>query len=156
MSPVEKESLKDEMRNLVEEARMLLPGVQSLFGFQTIAVFNQRFTDLPTPVRLCHLAALAMSVLAMGLVISPAAYHRIAEPGRVSQRGVRLSSWLICSGLLPLAIGVALDMYVVILLATESSPAALASCLAALLVLLSLWYAFPLAARRRHTGMTAS
>jgi hypothetical protein len=155
MSTVERESLKEEMRNLVEEARMLLPGIQSLFGFQTIAVFNQRFAALPAPVRLCHLAALAMSVLAMGLVITPAAYHRIAEPGQISQRGVRLSSWLICSGLLPLAMGVALDMYVVILLATDSTVAALSSCLSALLVLLSLWYVFPLSARRRRPGMAA-
>lgn len=27
-----------EMRNIIEEARVVLPGVQALFGFQTIAV----------------------------------------------------------------------------------------------------------------------
>jgi hypothetical protein len=149
MDTVERTSLKDEMDHLVEEARMLLPGIQGLFGFQTIAVFNQRFADLPEPVRLCHLAALAMSVIAMGLVITPAAYHRITEPGQVSRYGLRLSSWLICSGLLPLAIGVALDMYVVILIATGSGNAALASCVAALLILLFLWIDFLFAAGAR-------
>jgi len=36
-----------EMRNIIEEARVILPGLQAVFGFQTIAVFNERFEDLP-------------------------------------------------------------------------------------------------------------
>jgi hypothetical protein len=43
---VEQESLKDEIANLIEEARMVLPGIQALFGFQLIAVFNDGFRDL--------------------------------------------------------------------------------------------------------------
>jgi hypothetical protein len=30
-------------RDAIEEARMVLPGIQALFGFQLIAVFNERF-----------------------------------------------------------------------------------------------------------------
>ncbi len=30
----------------IEEARMVLPGIQALFGFQLIAAFNQRFSEL--------------------------------------------------------------------------------------------------------------
>jgi hypothetical protein len=41
------ESLEHEARQAVEEARMVLPGIQALFGFQLIAVFNQRYTELP-------------------------------------------------------------------------------------------------------------
>jgi hypothetical protein len=145
---IEQESLKDEMRNLIEEARMLLPGIQALFGFQTIAVFNQRFGELPLAARDCHLLALAMVVLAMGLVMTPAAYHRIAEPGCVSRKGIRISSILICAGLAPLAVGVALDMYVVLVLATASHLVGIAGAAIALLVLFALWFAFPFGVRR--------
>jgi hypothetical protein len=41
----ESNSLKDQFRDVVAEARMLLPGLQALFGFQTVAAFNQRFTE---------------------------------------------------------------------------------------------------------------
>ncbi|GAC1430502.1 MAG: hypothetical protein NVSMB6_29390 [Burkholderiaceae bacterium] len=34
------------MTSVVEEARMVIPGVQALFGFQTIAVFNNQFGEL--------------------------------------------------------------------------------------------------------------
>jgi hypothetical protein len=33
----------------IDEARMVLPGIQALFGFQLIAVFNERFAQLPGP-----------------------------------------------------------------------------------------------------------
>ncbi|MFC5477072.1 hypothetical protein [Massilia suwonensis] len=34
------------MRNIIEEARVILPGLQALFGFQTVAVSSERFEDL--------------------------------------------------------------------------------------------------------------
>ena len=145
----EEESLKDEMRNLIEEARMLLPGIQALFGFQTIAVFNDRFEDLAETVKDCHLLALGLVVLAIGLCITPAAYHRIAEPGCVTRRAVRLSSEFICAALAPLACGIALDMYVVIFLATDSQAASLGGAIAAFVILMGLWFAFPFHSRRR-------
>ena len=30
-------------RQAIEEARMVLPGIQALFGFQLVTVFNDRF-----------------------------------------------------------------------------------------------------------------
>ena len=35
-------------REAIEEARMVLPGIQALFGFQFITVFNERFRQLCT------------------------------------------------------------------------------------------------------------
>ena len=65
MSTSEQISLTDQMRNILEEARMILPGIQALFGFQTIAVFNQRFEDLGPAMRTLHLAALALVVISI-------------------------------------------------------------------------------------------
>jgi len=38
-------SLEEETRTVIEEARMVLPGIQAFFGFQLIAVFNNRFQE---------------------------------------------------------------------------------------------------------------
>ena len=48
------ESLEEEARQVVEEARMVLPGIQALFGFQLVAVFNQRYTELPDSEQFVH------------------------------------------------------------------------------------------------------
>jgi hypothetical protein len=37
------ESLKDAVQQTLDEARMVQPGIQALFGFQLIAVFNDGF-----------------------------------------------------------------------------------------------------------------
>lgn len=51
------------MRNIIEEARVVLPGVQALFGFQTIAVFKDRFGELAYYAKASHAAALIMVIV---------------------------------------------------------------------------------------------
>ena len=147
---VELESLKEQMGRIIEEARMMLPGIQALFGFQTIAVFSERFEKLPVYAQDCHAAALALVVVAIALVMLPAAYHRLAEPGQVSLHAIKISSRAICYALAPLAGGLSLDVAVVLYMVTESEPASAAGGIAAVLLLLGMWFAFPLRARRRR------
>src|SRR5438874_12226699 len=85
-----------------EEARMVLPGIQALFGFQLVAVFNARFDELSTALQAIHLVALVAAAISMSLVMTPAAYHRLAERGRISSRFTELASWLIASAMGPL------------------------------------------------------
>jgi hypothetical protein len=145
----ERESLKDEMGNALGEARMVLPGIQALFGFQTIAVFSERFDDLSDHAKLCHLMALVSVVVAIALIMTPAAYHRVADPARTSQATVRLSSLLISAALLPLAVGMALDMFVVSLVISDRPGVSAAIGAGTLVLLLSMWLVFPFLARAR-------
>jgi len=48
---VKVETLDDEADRVISEARMVLPGMQALFGFQLIAVFSERFADALALVR---------------------------------------------------------------------------------------------------------
>lgn len=147
---VEQESLKDEMSNVLEEARMVIPGIQALFGFQTMAVFNQRFQDLPDSAVHVYLAGLALLALTIGLLMAPAAYHRIAERGQVSRRMINLASRFITAGLVPLMLGIALDIYVVCIAAEGGERLGAAAALAALVLFAILWFVFPLHCRRQR------
>lgn len=144
----EQDGLHEEMRNIIEEARVILPGVQALFGFQTIAVFNDRFANLPSYATLCHLTGLGMVIVAVALVMTPAVYYRVVGPRYVSRRMVRRSSWLIRSALAPLACGLALDMFTVIYVVTGKLPASMVGACATFLFLCSLWFVFPWLERR--------
>jgi len=56
------ESREEEATHVLDEARMVLPGIQALFGFQLVAVFIQRFSsDLAPWQQLVHLIALYLS-----------------------------------------------------------------------------------------------
>ena len=142
-------SLKEQMGNILEEARMVLPGVQALFGFQTVAVFNQRFDELANAAKTAHVVALLSVVVAIGLVMMPAAWHRIVEPHQVSATTVSLASKMICCALFPLAVGVALDIYVVLLVASDSAPLSISLAVLTLLLLLGLWFLIPSSWRNR-------
>jgi hypothetical protein len=148
-------SLTDQLRNLIDEARMLLPGLQALFGFQTIAVFNQRFADLAAAERCGHLVALSLVVLSIALLMTPAAYHRIVEPQQVSAHMLRVASWLVCVSLLPLALALALDMYVVMALATGATGWSIGCGAGTLALLAALWFVFPFQQRRRRARQHA-
>src|ERR1700736_3545973 len=78
-------SLEEEIRTVIEEVRMVLPGIQAFFGFQLIAVFNNRFQDLTHTEQVLHLIALLLLAVSIALIMTPAAYHRIAERGMVSR-----------------------------------------------------------------------
>src|SRR5438067_11651328 len=77
--------LSAAVTHLREVCRMVLPGLQALFGFQLIAIFNQSFSEKrsATEQRL-HLLAFGLVVIA--LVMTPAAYHRQTNPQEVSAR----------------------------------------------------------------------
>src|ERR1041385_2856475 len=92
-------SLDAAASHLIEECRMVIPGIQALFGFQLIAVFNQGFAEkLAEPVQRVHLVALTRPSLARALVMTPAAIHRIAEPESVSERFLWMASNLLLAG----------------------------------------------------------
>jgi hypothetical protein len=91
----------------IEEARMVVPGLQALFGFQLIAIFNRRFETLSFRTQALHLAALFLTTISIALIMAPAAYHRIAEPEFGSEFFVHL---------VPLMISLTLDVYIVTIL----------------------------------------
>ena len=148
-SETDKESLKEEMTSILEECRMVLPGMQALFGFQTIAVFNQRFEELPASGANAHLLSLLLVAVAIALNMAPAAYHRIAEPGRVSRRMVTRASTVICVAMLTLMLGFALEMYVVFELGTGQQLFSAAVALFMLLFIGAAWFGLPFLARQR-------
>jgi hypothetical protein len=147
----ELKKIDSEMRNIIEEARVILPGIQALFGFQTIAVFNDRFDDLATFAKICHVLALVMVIVSVAMVMTPAIYYRTCR-GHATHAMVRFASQMIRGALAPLAVGLALDMFTVIYLATADMPARLAvsigAAVATLLLLSGLWYIVPRRAQK--------
>ena len=132
---------------------MILPGTQTLFGFQLIVVFNARFQELLSPLEQhVHLMATLLVALATAMLIAPAAYHRQAEPESISHSFVQLSNRLLRWSLIPLMIAICADLYLVALVVTRHQVVSLATALGALAVFAGLWVILPrrLAARRRR------
>jgi hypothetical protein len=142
--PKEREALGDAVTHIVEEARMLIPGVTAFLGFQLVAVFNNAFSQkLTRDEQMIHVGAMFVTLVALLMLLTPAAYHRQAEPGWVSQGFVRLSSRLI-TGATPLfALGMTLDFYLLVRAVSEDQRLATLLALAILVVAVVLWFVLP-------------
>jgi hypothetical protein len=136
-----------QVDQLLTEARLIIPGAQALLGFQFAVTLMQAFAELPDAVKMLHVAALCCIGLAVILLMAPASIHRIAFGGEDNPAFVRVASFFIVAAPLPLAFGIALDTFVAAGRALESDRAASALSLAATVVLLGTWYAYPLAQR---------
>jgi hypothetical protein len=144
-------SLDSAAAHLLEECRMVLPGIQALFGFQLIAVFNEGFDEKLSGVgQMVHLVAIILTTLSMALVMTPAALHRQAEPKEVSERFLWLASNMVLAGMVPLAVAVGLDSYVVASIVLESELLATVLGVVLMLVFVSLWLVLPRREHRRH------
>jgi hypothetical protein len=146
----ERETLKlvDAASQLLDECRMVLPGIQALFGFQLIAFFNQGFDRLTPAEQALHLCATLCVALAAGLVMTPAALQRQAEPTTVSRRFIGTASKLLLASMIPLSLGICADVYLVSRMVLKHAAPAVAIAAGLFVVLVVFWLVFPRLWRR--------
>jgi hypothetical protein len=142
--------LATQLDQLLTEARLIIPGVQALLGFQLTVTLTQAFSELPPEAKVTHAVALCCIGLAVVLLMAPASVHRIAFAGQDDPAFLKLGSVFVVAAPLPLALGIALDMYVAAGRALQSETAAFALASAAVLILLGCWYGYPLWRRGRR------
>ena len=147
MQGLHRESLEEEATHATDEARMVLPGVQAILGFQLIAVFNQRFQDLSEGRQALHIAAFLSLALAMTFIMAPAAYHRQAERGCVTRRFVDLASLMLTLSLVPLTVGLVIDTYLLVWLVVGTELPSLTVAGGVFVVLVAFWFVVPQVAR---------
>jgi DMSO reductase anchor subunit len=127
---------------VLTEARTVLPGAQALLGFQFATMLMEGFEKLPESSKYVHLASLAMVALAIVLLMTPAAYHRIVEQGEDTERFHRFSGRVLLASMVPLALGVCGDLFVVIRKVSESSAFAVACALVMILFFYGFWFGY--------------
>jgi hypothetical protein len=136
--------LPKAMDNLIEECRMLLPGIQALFGFQLIAVFNSTFAEkLSSLEQQLHLLAIGLVGVAIGLILTPAADHRQIEHVSITRRFIDVSTRLMLWSMASLGLSICLDLYLVSRLILHDINASLLITVGLLVLFIFLWVVLP-------------
>ena len=135
--------LHAKIEQLLTEARVILPGAQAMLGFQLIAMMTQAFDRLAPTVQAVHLTALMSMVLAVILLIAPAALHRVAFQGRDDPKFLRAASNIVTMALVPLAGSICCDLWVALYKLTESNTLPTVGSLLAAATLIGLWFVLP-------------
>jgi cytochrome bd-type quinol oxidase subunit 2 len=142
--------LRDKIRHVLTECRVVLPGAQALLGFQFITTLTEAFEKLPASSKYVHLASLALVAVSIVLLMTPAAYHRIVERGEETEHFHRFASRIIIAAMIPLALGISGDFYVIVRKVTESATGATVAALVMLFFFYGLWFGFTLYRRNRE------
>ncbi|HEX3126843.1 MAG TPA: DUF6328 family protein [Thermoanaerobaculia bacterium] len=155
MDPERREelSLPEAITHLLEECRMVLPGIQALFGFQLIAVFNTGFAEkLNISEQRLHLVALGLVAIAVALLMAPAAYHRQTGPRQVTERFITVAGRLLLAAMVPLMVSIGLEFYLIARVILSNALISLILALALMCVFSGLWFLLPRMASHKNPG----
>ena len=148
------ERVDRELIELLNEMRVVLPGVQVLFAFLFAAPFAtgwENVTDLQSRV---YMGSIVCAALANAFLIAPTTYHRLTFRMGFKERLIRTGNVCLLAGTLMLAVSMTLALFVVTSVVVDDTWALIVA-VATGGVLIGLWYAFPLSLRERDADRHA-
>jgi len=102
------------VKTALDETRLLILGAQLLFGFHLNGAFQNGFPGLTLHSRVLHALSFLMMAIAIALLIAPSLQHRLVERGMASERIITASAHFAAAALLPFALSLGVDLYIVI------------------------------------------
>jgi hypothetical protein len=139
--------MQGKVKAALDEARMLVTGLQFLLGFGHHIVLYAAFDRLAEHARALHGASIGLILIALGLLLAVGPFHRIAERGEDTARVHAHATRMVEAALAPFALALGFAVFVVF--ERSYGTAAGAAVGATITVLaLALWYGLELA--RRH------
>ena len=143
MAETPKERVDRELIELLNELRIVLPGVQVLFAFLLLLPFQQAFAEVTSLERGLYFVAFVATAAASVLLIAPSTYHRIRFRDGDKERMLRTSNVLLLAGTALLGLAIATVTYLVTDVVFGDVFGAVAAVIAAVIVV-SFWYGLPL------------
>ncbi len=147
--------LSDRIDQTLSEGSMVVPGNTALLGFGFITMLLESFGKLPKDVQYVQFAGITMITLSTILLMTPAAYHRLVDRGEDTEDFYKLSSRLLTIALIPFALGINANLYLVAYQVTESYPVALTSALVMLTVFYGVWFGYTFYRRKERERQNA-
>src|SRR6476659_1523052 len=150
MDESELDRFGDEWLRFLNELRIVLPGVQLLFGFLFSVPFTARFDALGFMERRVYFICFLCTFAACAFLIAPSVYHRLhwRRDVRDKEQMLRTCNRLAIMGGMLLAVAMVSAVWVVTSI-VSTPPRALAVSGAAALLIAALWFVLPLG-RRQH------
>lgn len=148
---IEDEEEKGDLSDLLQELRVLLPGVQTLTAFLIILPFNQGFGRIQQSEQWIYIATFVCSISSLVLFTAPAAQHRLERPLRDRERFKHDATRLIIVGMAPLSFALILATHLVVTQVVGRELGIAVPALVAGLIVLT-WWLIPLLHRRKNAA----
>jgi hypothetical protein len=143
----EKERVDRELIELLNELRVVLPGVQVLFAFLLTLPFTGHFDKLNTTDRNVYFTAFMAAALSSAFLVAPSAHHRMRFREPIKEQLVKASTAYTLAGIGLLAIAISAVLFLITdVLYRSDAAAALAGGFG--LVVSAFWFGAPFLYRR--------
>jgi Family of unknown function (DUF6328) len=142
----EQERLNRNLDQLLQELRVVLPGVQVLFAFLLTVPFSSRFADADEFERDVYFVDLLLSGIAVALLMAPSIQHRILFRREQKRYLVGVGNALTIAGMTALALAIVLSLVLVAHFLFGRPAAWIAGGLSFFTFAL-IWYALPIERR---------
>ena len=144
----QKARLDRELGELLEEIRVVLPGVELLFAFLLILPFHDHFDDVVNGwEKIAYVAAFIGTSFSTALLIAPTTFHRLRFREGDKEALLRISNRQVIAAALLTAVSVSLAVYVVMHVVAGGTLGALIAAGNALFFVV-IWFGLPLLRRR--------
>jgi hypothetical protein len=147
----QQERLDRELIELLNELRVVLPGVQVLFAFLLTIPFTGRFGQLSQVQRDVYFGTFLATIAATAFLMTPTAYHRMRWRRYDKERMLEVGNRTAIVGLSCLAISICGAAYLIadVLFGTGGAAATL---VAAAALIGGLWFVLPLTRQIKDEG----
>lgn len=141
----------EELIELLNELRVVLPGVQVLFAFLLTIPFTGRFGQLTAVQEWAFTIAFLSAAVALVLLMTPSAYHRMRFRAGDEEWMLRLSNRLTLAGLACVAVALVASVYLVTDV-VRSGPVAIGIAAVLAIGMVSLWFGLATVRIMRERG----
>ena len=138
-----KEELDKEWTELLNELRVVLPGVQVLFAFLLAAPFSQRFAGVTDVQEKAYFLSLLFTTISAGLMTAPTTFHRLRWRHGDKEKMLEIMNRLTITGGVFLALAMTAAFFVITDL-IFGGVAAIVWTTSISFVLFGLWYGLAL------------
>jgi hypothetical protein len=138
-----------ELIELLNELRVVLPGVQVLFAFLLVVPFSNGFPGMTLLQRDTYFAAFLATAASSALLIAPSAYHRLHFRSKDKERMLFTSNRLAVAGTVSLALAIGLVAFLVTDVLFKAAAASIVTAATAGWFGW-FWYGLPLSRKRRE------
>ena len=144
-------SFDREWPEFLNEIRVVLPGVQLLFGFLLAAPFSDRFLAVGGAMQTIYLVCFLATATSCAFLIAPSVYHRLhwRRDVRDKEEMLRTCNGLAITGEVLLAVAMIAAVYIVTAM-VFGPRGALGAGAGSGLVIAALWFVLPLLRRRQE------
>ncbi len=134
------------MGELLQELRVVLPGLQVLFAFLLVVPFSARFESVSQLQQAVFFGTLVCTTLSAGLFLAPAAHHRLLWRQQVKERRLQQANKLVIWGMILLVAAMAGALFLITdflfgsMAATVLTVSTITACLVSVWFMLPVWY----------------